>query len=47
MDPPVWHKLMSGFDEATIAVSEVVLAGHVVGNAQGKPIPQSLAAIEQ
>ena len=32
--------------EATIAVSEVVFAGHVVENGQRKPIPGKVAAIE-
>ena len=33
-------------DKAGIAVSEVVFAGHVVGNGQRKPIPGKVAAIE-
>ena len=42
----VWHKLTSSFDKAVIAVSEVVFAGHLVGNGQPKPIPPIVAAIE-
>ena len=42
----VRHKLTGSSDKATIAVSEVVFAGHVVGNGQRKPIPGKLAAIE-
>ena len=40
------HKLTGSSDKATIAVSEVVFAGHVVGNGQRKPIPGKVAAIE-
>ena len=40
----VWHKLTGSSDKATIAVSEVVFAGHVVGNGQRKPIPGALQA---
>ena len=40
------HKLTGSSDKATIAVSEVVFAGHVVGNGQWKPIPGKVAAIE-
>ena len=46
LDLLVWHKLTGSSDHATIAVSEVVYAGHVVGNAQWKPIPGKGAAIE-
>ena len=42
----VRHKLRGSSDKATIAVSEVVFAGHVVGNGQRKPIPGKVAAIE-
>ena len=42
----VRHKLTGSSDKATIAVSEVVFAGHVVGNGQRKPIPGKVAAIE-
>ena len=42
----VRHRLTDSSDKATIAVSEVVFAGHVVGNGQRKPIPGKLAAIE-
>ena len=37
--------LTGSSDKATIAVSEVVFAGHVVGNGQRKPIPGKVAAI--
>ena len=40
------HKLTGSSDKATIAVSEVVFAGHVVGNGERKPIPGRVAAIE-
>ena len=46
LDLLVRHKLMGSSDKATIAVSEVVFAGHVVGNGQRKPIPGKVAAIE-
>ena len=46
LDLLVWHKLTSSSDKANIAVSEVVFAGHVVGNGQRKPIPGKVAAIE-
>ena len=46
LDLLVWHKLTGSSDKATIAVSEVVFAGHVVGNGQRKPIPGKVAAIE-
>ena len=39
------HKLTGSSDKATIAVSEVVFAGHVVENGQRKPIPGKVAAI--
>ena len=40
------HKVTGSSDKATIAASEVVLAGHVDGNWQRKSIPGMLAAIE-
>ena len=46
LDLPARHKLRGSRDKATIAVSEVVFAGHVVGNGQQKPIPGKVAAIE-
>ena len=46
VDLLVRHKLTGSSDKATIAVSEVVFAGHVVGNGQRKPIPGKVAAIE-
>ena len=46
LDLLVQHKLTGSSDKATIAVSEVVFAGHVVGNGQRKPIPGKVAAIE-
>ena len=46
LDLVVRHKLTGSSDKATIAVSEVVFAGHVVGNGQRKPIPGKVAAIE-
>ena len=46
LDLLVRHKLTGSSDKATIAVSEVVFAGHVVGNGQQKPIPGKVAAIE-
>ena len=42
----VRHKLTGSSDKATIAVSEVVFAGHVVGNGQRKPLPGKVAAVE-
>ena len=42
----VRHKLTGSSDKATIAVSEVVFAGHVVVNGQLKPISGRVAAIE-
>ena len=39
LDLLVQHKLTGSSDKATIAVSEVVFAGHVVGNGHRKPIP--------
>ena len=42
----VWHKLTGSSGKATIAVSKVVFAGHIVGNGQRKPIPEKVAAIE-
>ena len=46
LDLLVRHKLTGSSDKATIAVREVVFAGHVVGNGQQKPIPGKVAAIE-
>ena len=46
LDLLVRHKLTGSSDKSTIAVSEVVSAGHVVGNGQRKPIPGKVAAIE-
>ena len=46
LDLLVRHKLTGSSDKATTAVSEVVFAGHVVGNGQRKPIPGKVAAIE-
>ena len=46
LDLLVRHKLTGSSDKANIAVSEVVFAGHVVGNGQRKPIPGKVAAIE-
>ena len=46
LDLPVRRKLTGSSDEATIAVSEVVFAGHVAGNGQRKAIPCKVAAIE-
>ena len=46
LDLLVRHKLTGSSDKATIAVSEVVFADHVVGNGQRKPIPGKVAAIE-
>ena len=46
LDLLVRHKLTGSRDKATIAVSEVVFAGHVVGNGQRKPIPGKVAEIE-
>ena len=46
LDLLVKHKLTGSSDKATITVSEVVFAGHVVGNGQRKPIPGKVAAIE-
>ena len=46
LDLLVWDKLTGSSDKATIAVNEVVFAGHVVGNGQRKPIPGKVAAIE-
>ena len=39
LDLLVRHKLTGSSDKATIAVSEVVFAGHVVGNGQRKHLP--------
>ena len=46
LDLLVQHKLTGSGDKATIAVSEVVFAGQIVGNRQRKPIPGKVAAIE-
>ena len=46
LDLLVRHKLPGSSDKATIAPSEVVFAGHVVGNGQRKPIAGKVAAIE-
>ena len=46
LDLMVSLKLKGSSDKATIVVSEVVFAGHVVGNGQRKPIPGRVAAIE-
>ena len=46
LDLLVRHKITGSSDKATIAVSEVVFAGHIVGNGQRKPIPGKVAAIE-
>ena len=46
LDLLVRHKLTSSSNKATIAVSEVVFAGHIVGNGQRKPIPGKVVAIE-
>ena len=46
LDLLVWHKLTGGSNEATLAVSEVVSAGHVVGSGKQKPIPRKVAVIE-
>ena len=46
LDLLVRHKLTGSSDKATIAVNEVVFAGHVVGTGQQKPIPGKVAAIE-
>ena len=46
LDLLVRHKLTGSSDKATIAVSEVVFAGHVVGKGQRKPIHGKVAAIE-
>ena len=46
LDLLVRHKLTGSSAKATIAVSEVVSTGHVVGNGRRKPIPGIVAAIE-
>ena len=46
LDLRVQHKLTGSIDKATIAVSEVAFAGHIVGNGQLKPIPGKVVAIE-
>ena len=40
------HKLTGSSVKATIAISEVVFAGHVVGDGQQKPISGKVAALE-
>ena len=42
----VQNKITGSSDKATVAVSEVVFACHVVGNGQRKPISGNVAAIE-
>ena len=46
LDLLVQHKLKGSSNKATIVPSEVVFAGHLVGNGQRKPIPGKVAAIE-
>ena len=46
LDLLVQHELTGSSDKATIAVREVVFAGHVVGNGHRKPIPGKVAATE-
>ena len=46
LDLLVRHKLTGNSDKATVAVSDAVFAGHVVGNGQRKPIPGKVAAGE-
>ena len=46
LDLLVRHKLTGSSEKDTIVVSEVVFAGHVVGNGRWKPIPGKVAAIE-
>ena len=46
LDLLVRHKLTDSSDKSTIGVSEVVFAGHLVGDGQRKPIPGKIAAIE-
>ena len=46
LDLRVLQKLMNSIDKVTNAVSKVVLADHVVGKGQQKPIPGKVAAIE-
>ena len=46
LDLLVRHKLTGSRDKATIAVSVMVTAGHVVGIRQRKPIPGKVAATE-
>ena len=46
LDLQVWHKLRVSSDKATLAVGEVVFAGHVVGNRHRKPIARKVAAIQ-
>ena len=40
------HKIEGNSDKATIAVTEVVFASHVVGRRQQEPIPGRVAASE-
>ena len=42
----VRHKLTGSRDKATVAGSEVVFAGHVVGSGHRKPIPEKVPATE-
>ena len=46
LDLLIRHKLTGSSDIATIAVREVVCAGHVVCGGQGKTIPVKVVAIE-
>ena len=39
-------RLTNSSDKVTIAVSEVVFAGHVVSNGQRNPIPRKVMATE-
>ena len=40
-------KMTGSIDQANTAMSEIVFAGHVVGNGQQKPIPGKVAAAKQ
>ena len=46
LDLLVRHKITGTNDTATIAVSEVIFVGHVVGNGQWKPILGEVPAID-
>ena len=46
LDLLVQHQMTGSLEKATIAVSEVEFAGHVVGNGIRKPIPGKVAPIE-